>query len=246
MRASHILFKLEGKDEAEVRKQAEAVLARVKAGEDFAKLASQYTDEEVGKTRGGDLDFFGRGQMAKEFEEAAFALKPGQISDIVKTSFGLHIIKTTDRKPAATRPLEEVKSQIEDQMKWERAQSEAQRLAEELDKQIDDPGDFDTVGKARGLTVADSDFFSKDEPIVGLGHGPRGRAARLRNEAGGNEQVDPHAAGLRLHLADRHGARTDAGARRREGEGARRRGEEQGGGHGAAARSGAVGAAQVR
>ncbi len=172
MRASHILFKLEGKDEAEVRKQAEAVLARVKAGEDFAKLANQYTDEEVGKTRGGDLDFFGRGQMAKEFEESAFALKPGQISDIVKTSFGLHIIKTTDRKPAATRPLEEVKSQIEDQMKWERAQSAGQRLAEELDKQIDDPGDFDTVGKARGLTVADSNFFSKDEPIVGLGMAP--------------------------------------------------------------------------
>jgi len=172
VRASHILFKLEGKDEAAVRKQAEAVLARAKVGEDFGKLANQYTEEEVGKTRGGDLDFFGRGQMAKEFEEVAFALKPGQISDIVKTQFGLHIIKTTDHKPAATRPLEEVKSQIEDQLKYERAQNEAQRLSEELDKQIDDPGDFDTVGKARGLTVGESNFFSKDEPIVGLGMAP--------------------------------------------------------------------------
>ena len=172
VRASHILFKLEGKDEAAVRKQAEAVLARAKVGEDFGKLANQYTDEEVGKTRGGDLDFFGRGQMAKEFEEAAFALKPGQISDIVKTQFGLHIIKTTDHKPAATRPLEEVKAQIEDQLKWERAQNDAQRLAEELDKQIDDPGDFDTVGKARGLAVGESNFFSKDEPIVGVGMAP--------------------------------------------------------------------------
>ena len=148
------------------------MLARAKAGEDFAKLANQYTEEEVGKTRGGDLDFFGRGQMAKEFEEAAFALKPGQISDIVKTQFGLHIIKTTDHKPAATRPLEEVKAQIEDQLKWERAQNEAQRLAEDLDKQIDDPGDFDTVGKARGLTVGESEFFAKDEPIAGLGMAP--------------------------------------------------------------------------
>src|SRR4029450_1095371 len=103
VRASHILFKTEGKDEAAVRKEAEAVLARAKAGEDFAKLANQYTEEEVGKPRGGDLDFFGRGQMAKEFEEAAFALKPGQISDIVKTSFGLHIIKTTEHKPATSR-----------------------------------------------------------------------------------------------------------------------------------------------
>jgi len=172
VRASHILFKTEGKDEAEVRKQAEAVLARAKAGEDFAKLANQYTEEEVGKTRGGDLDFFGRGQMAKEFEDTAFALKPGQISDIVKTNFGLHIIKTTDHKPEAKRPLEEVKAQIEDQLKWERAQNEAQRLADDLDKQIDDPTDFDTVGKPRGLTVGESAAFAKNEPIAGLGMAP--------------------------------------------------------------------------
>jgi len=172
VRASHILFKTEGKDEAAVRKEAEAVLARAKAGEDFAKLANQYTEEEVGKTRGGDLDFFGRGQMAKEFEEAAFALKPGQISDIVKTQFGLHIIKTTDHRAAATKPLEEVKTQIEDQLKWERAQNEAQQLANDLDKQIDDPGDFDTIAKTRGLTVAESGFFSKDEPITGIGVAP--------------------------------------------------------------------------
>jgi peptidyl-prolyl cis-trans isomerase D len=172
VRASHILFKTEGKDEAAVRKQAEAVLARAKVGEDFAKLANEYTEEEVGKTRGGDLDFFGRGQMAKEFEEAAFAMKPGQISDIVKTNFGLHIIKTTDHKPETKRPLEEVRAQIEDQLKWERAQNEAQRLAEELDKQIDDPSDFDTVGKARGLTVGESAPFAKNEPIAGLGMAP--------------------------------------------------------------------------
>ena len=172
VRASHILFKTDGKDEAAVRKQAEAVLARAKAGEDFAKLANEYTEEEVGKTRGGDLDFFGRGQMAKEFEETAFALKPGQISDIVKTSFGLHIIKTTDHKPETKRPLEEVRAQIEDQLKWERAQNEAQRLADDLDKQIDDPGDFDTVGKTRGLTVGESAPFARTEPIAGIGMAP--------------------------------------------------------------------------
>ena len=172
VRASHILFKTEGKDEAEVRKQAEAVLKRAKSGEDFAKLANQYTEEEVGKTRGGDLDFFGRGAMAKEFEEASFALKPGDISDIVKTQFGLHIIKVTDRKEAAKKSLDEVRAQIEDQLKWERAQAEAQRLSEDLDKQIDDPGDLDTIAKTRGLTVTESGFFAKEEPIAGLGMAP--------------------------------------------------------------------------
>ena len=172
VRASHILFKTEGKDAAEVRKQAEAVLKRAKAGEDFARLANEFTEEEVGKTRGGDLDFFGRGQMAREFEEAAFALKPGEVSDMVETQFGLHIIKTTDRREASTRPLDEVRGQIEDQLKWERARNEAQQLATELDAKINAPADLDTVGKARNLTVDESGFFSREEPIAGLGMAP--------------------------------------------------------------------------
>jgi peptidyl-prolyl cis-trans isomerase D len=172
VRASHILFKTEGKDAADVRKQAEAVLKRAKSGEDFATLANEFTEEEIGKTRGGDLDFFGRGAMAKEFEDAAFALKPGDISDIVQTQFGLHIIKVTDRRAATTKTLDEVRAQIEDQLKWERAQAEAQRTADELDKLIDDPSDLDTVAKTRGLTVAESAPFSRQEPISGLGMAP--------------------------------------------------------------------------
>ena len=172
VRASHILFKTEGKDEAAVRKAAEAVLARARKGEDFAKLANQFTEEEVGRTRGGDLDFFGRGRMAKEFEDAAFALQPGEISDLVKSPFGLHIIKVTDRRAASTRSLDEVRTQIEDQLKWERAQAEAQRIAEELDKQIDDPSDLETVAKTRGLTVQETELFAREEPIPGLGMAP--------------------------------------------------------------------------
>ena len=173
VRASHILFKTEGKDEAAVKKQAEEILAKVKApGADFAKLANQYTEEEVGKTRGGDLDFFERGRMAKEFEDAAFALQPGQISPVVKSPFGYHIIKMTERKPAATRTLDEVKSQIEDQIKWERAQAEAQRIADGVQKELKTPADFDTVAKTRGLTVGESGFFARQEPIAGLGMAP--------------------------------------------------------------------------
>jgi peptidyl-prolyl cis-trans isomerase D len=173
VRASHILFKIEGKDEAAVRKQAEEVLAKVKApGADFAKLANQYTEEEIGKTRGGDLDFFERGRMAKEFEDAAFALKPGEISGLVKSPFGYHIIKVTDRKPASKRTLEEVRAQIEDQIKWERAQNEAQRIVDDVSPLLKKPADLDTMAKSRGLTVGESLFFSREEPISGIGMAP--------------------------------------------------------------------------
>jgi peptidyl-prolyl cis-trans isomerase D len=86
VRASHILFKTEGQDEAAVRKTAEGVLAKVKAGADFAGLAKQYSEDDLSKVKGGDLDFFGRGAMAKEFEDAAWALEPGQTSDIVRSA----------------------------------------------------------------------------------------------------------------------------------------------------------------
>jgi peptidyl-prolyl cis-trans isomerase D len=172
VRASHILFLLEDRDEAEVRKQAEAVLKRARAGEDFARLANQHTEEEVGRARGGDLDYFGRGQMAREFEEAAFALQPGEISDLVRTPFGLHIIKVTDRREVTMRALDEVRGQIEDQLKWERAQEEAQRTADDLDRLITRPSDLDSVAGARGLTVGDSGFFARTDPISGLGMAP--------------------------------------------------------------------------
>lgn len=172
VRASHILFKTgEGKDDAAQRKAAEDVLAKAKAGEDFAALAKQYS-EDSSASNGGDLGLFAREAMVKEFSDAAFALQPGEISDIVQSQFGFHIIKTTEKVPGGTRPLDEVRAQIEDQLKFEKAQQVAQTIADEAAAEIKTPADLDKVAQARGLTISDSGLFSRDEPLAGLGFAP--------------------------------------------------------------------------
>jgi peptidyl-prolyl cis-trans isomerase D len=184
VRASHILFKTEGKDEAAVRKQAESVLAQVEAGENFASLARQHSEDEASSESGGDLDYFGRGAMVPAFDDAAFAMEPGQTSDLVQTEYGFHIIRLVDKRAAATRPLDEVRAQLEDQIKFEKAQTEAQRLAEEISGEIRAPADLDRVAGARGLAVGDSGLFSRDEPLAGLGFAPTVSAQAFSLETG--------------------------------------------------------------
>jgi peptidyl-prolyl cis-trans isomerase D len=183
VRASHILLKTEGKDEAAVKAQAEALLAQVKAGADFAALAKQKSEDEVSKAQGGDLDYFGRGRMVKEFEDVAFALPVGQVSDVVKSSFGFHIIKVTDRKPETRRPLDEVRQQITEQLAGERAQTQAAAQAEQIAREAKTAADLERVAKARGLAVAESGFFTRDEPIAALGPAPEvgNRAFELKD-----------------------------------------------------------------
>ena len=178
IRASHILLKTEGKDDAAVKKQAEEILAKVKAGADFAELAKKNSQDEGSAVKGGDLDFFGRGQMVPEFDKAAFSMKPGEISDLVKSQFGYHIIKVTDKRAPTTRTLAEVRAQIEDQLKFEQAQTAAQKLSEQVAAELKKPADFDKVARARGLHTGESGLFLQDEPIAGIGMAPAvGQAA---------------------------------------------------------------------
>jgi len=172
VRASHILLKTEGKTDADVKAKAEAILKQAKAGADFADLAKKNSEDESNAKNGGDLDYFGRGRMVPEFDQAVFAMQPGQISDLVKTQYGYHIIKLVDKKSAATRTLAEVRQQLTDQLAYERAQAQAAVLAEKLEKQVSKPADLDKVAKAEGLTVQESGFFAREEPILGLGPAP--------------------------------------------------------------------------
>lgn len=133
VRASHILIKVEaGQNEEERKKKAQDILARVNKGEDFAALAKAESDDPGSKIKGGDLDFFIKTAMVKEFADAAFAMKPGEVSkEPVKSVFGYHIIKVTDRIPEDKKELLQAKPIIAEKLIKEEAQTkEAKALAE--------------------------------------------------------------------------------------------------------------------
>jgi peptidyl-prolyl cis-trans isomerase D len=168
--AQHILLKTSGKDAAAVRKQAEAILKEAKApGADFAALARKYSEDEASKGSGGDLGFFGRGAMVKAFEDAAFAMTPGQTSDVVQTDFGFHVIKVLEKRAAGQRPFAEVKDQITDQVKWQQAQERAAALTTALDARITSPADLDAAARENGLKVNESPFFQRTDPLPEFG-----------------------------------------------------------------------------
>lgn len=130
VKASHILISVpEGADEAakkEALTKIEGIQKKVLAGDDFAELARS-NSQCPSSAQGGDLGFFGKGQMVKEFEDVAFALKPGEASGVVETPFGYHVIKLNEKRDAGTVPLEEVKGRIEEylsQLRIDKAQQE--------------------------------------------------------------------------------------------------------------------------
>jgi peptidyl-prolyl cis-trans isomerase C len=137
VRASHILLKVEAKAPEAARKQArtriEALLKRARSGEDFAALAKQHSNDGSA-AQGGDLGYFDRGTMVPPFTQAAFSLKPGEISDVVTTDFGYHIIKLIDRKAATTVPYEQVSAQIIEFLSRQKKQERAAQVVDEARK----------------------------------------------------------------------------------------------------------------
>jgi len=137
VRASHILIKIEPganeKDKAKARKKIEKIRQRLVKGEDFGALAKEFS-QCPSSAKGGDLNYFGRRQMAKPFEDAAFALKVGELSDVVETRFGYHLIKLTDKKPANTYSYEDIKDRIKKNLMQEKIRAEVSKYIQELKK----------------------------------------------------------------------------------------------------------------
>lgn len=137
VRARHILIKVDpGADEsqrAEARKKIEEIQHKLQGGEDFGTLAKEFS-QGPSSTRGGDLGYFRRRQMVKPFEEAAFALERGEVSEPVETKFGYHLIKLLDRKPETVIPYEDMKGRIEEYLKDKKTEKEVNLYVEGLKK----------------------------------------------------------------------------------------------------------------
>lgn len=137
VRASHILIRVDEKADAAAKQKAkaeiESVLKQVKAGGDFAKLAQEHS-QDGSAAQGGDLNYFFKGQMVPAFDKVAFELKPGQVSDVVTTQFGYHIIKVVDHKQGRTVPYEEAQGKIKEFLTGQKKQEHADAFIEGLKK----------------------------------------------------------------------------------------------------------------
>ena len=185
---AHILFKTVGKTDAEVeeiRKNAEEVLKKAKSGANFADLAKQYS-EDTTKDQGGDLDWIVRGQTVPEFEQVAFSLPKGSISDLVKTQYGFHIIKVIDRQTARTQTFDEVLPQILAALQEEKAERAADDISEQMAEEIRRSGrvPLEDLTKKYDLKLGETQPLEANQPIPEVGNAPEIADTIFRMRAG--------------------------------------------------------------
>lgn len=161
-RVSHILIEA-GDDTAAAKAQAEELLAKVNAGEDFAALAQEFSADTFSGENGGDLDWIERGNMGDAFDEAAFALaEVGQVSDVVESEFGFHVIKLTELSDAESTPFEEVKDAIFETVSKQKAQDKFFELQQEMARlSFEFPDTLEDAAGAVGAEVKTSSWLHK-------------------------------------------------------------------------------------
>jgi peptidyl-prolyl cis-trans isomerase D len=170
--AQHILFKVENKKPEEIeaiRKKATDALARAKKGEDFGKLAAEFSEGPTAKL-GGNLGTLQRGARGPEFDQAAFALGPGAISDLVNTPEGFHIIKVNSKEEGRLRPFEEIKGAIRPIILNEKGRKQATEIAEQIAVELATNKDLNAVAAKHGATVKETPLVEQSQPIPELGN----------------------------------------------------------------------------
>jgi len=182
VKVSHILIKtplpgpdgkVDEKGVAEAQRRAEDLVKQLKSGAKMEDLAKKYSEDPGSAKEGGSLGWIGRGQTVPEFEKTAFSLPKGQISDLVKSSYGFHIIRVDDKQDAHMKSLDEVKGEIEPALKHQKAQQLAQRQAEALLKDARTPAGLDAAAAKQSVPVITSDFFARRDMLPGLGPSPQ-------------------------------------------------------------------------
>lgn len=170
-RVSHILIKLprgaSPEEESDARGRADAIHARILAGEALDVLARELSEDELSAQRGGDLEFFPRGAMVPEFEQAAFDTAVGQLAPVTRSAFGFHVIQVTDARAAGVTPLDEIREDLRLRLQRERADESAQALIDELRSSADTVAGLDSAAAAAGLEVQER-IVRRGESIDGL------------------------------------------------------------------------------
>jgi peptidyl-prolyl cis-trans isomerase D len=181
VKVSHILIKtppagpdgkVDDKGVEEARKKTEDVLKQLKGGAKFEDLAKKYSDDPGSAKRGGDLGWIGRGRTVPEFEKAAFSQAKGQTSDLVKSSYGFHIIRTEDKHEPHLKTLDEVKAEIEPLIRQQKASRMLENAGNALLDQAKGQG-LDKAAAAKNLNVVTTDFVSRTDVLPGVGSSPQ-------------------------------------------------------------------------
>ncbi len=193
VKARHILISILNKPPAEIPKlkaKAEDLLKQIKAGGDFAKLAQQNSEDKTSAVKGGDLGWVMKGQMVPEFEKATFALKQGQISDIVTTNYGFHIVQVLEKEDAHLRPLDEVRNEIVTGIKSQTLNDRMQALEDQARAElVKTPQNAQQIASKLGLLFVNIDKFKAGDTLPELGPDPQVGGAIASMQKGAISQV---------------------------------------------------------
>src|SRR6266702_5242576 len=181
----HILFKTVGQSDAEVaetKKKAEDVLKQARKGVKFDELAKKYSEDPGSKDKGGDLGWIRQGQTVPEFEKEAFSLAPGQISDLVRTQYGFHIIKVLEKQTAHTKPFDEVKDALRAQAALNQAEKQATDTVDQISRAIRQSSkiSLDDLAKQYHLTLGETRPVSASDPLLELANSQEVKDALFR------------------------------------------------------------------
>ncbi len=168
IKVRHILLKADAKDAegmAKARQKAESIREEASKGKDFSQLAKQYSEDPGTKDRGGELGFISKGQVVPEFEEAAFGLKAGEISPVIQTAFGLHILKVDEIQEQKTDPLDKVKGQIQTFLQTRKAREIAHDEADQAYGAAVKEKTLEGFAKEKGLSLKETGVFSAADKV---------------------------------------------------------------------------------